>query len=83
MKFTLALATFVAAAYGQTLGDIPACAVPCIQNAIAADTTCAAGDYACACETQNFNAVLAGSTSCVVAACGADVAISEYSIISG
>lgn len=78
MKFTLVLATFVAAVYGQTVGDIPACAVPCIQNAIASATTCSATDFACVCETANFNAVQAASLNCVVAACGADVAISMH-----
>jgi hypothetical protein len=78
MKLTLALAIFVVAVYGQTVADIPACAVPCIQNAIASATTCSANDFACACETANFNAVQAASINCVVAACGADVAISMH-----
>ncbi|RFU78009.1 extracellular membrane, cfem domain [Trichoderma arundinaceum] len=77
MKFTVVLATFVAAAYGQTIGDIPPCAIPCIQNAIATETTCAANDFKCACQTDNFNAILAASTSCVIAACGADTAINK------
>lgn len=76
MKFTLALATFVAAVYGQTVGDIPACAVPCIQAAIAQDTTCATDDFACAC--KSFDAIETDSTPCVIAACGADVAISMH-----
>lgn len=78
MKFTLALATFVAAVYGQTVDDIPPCAVPCIQNAITSATTCSADDFACACETANFDAIQAASINCVVAACGADVAISTH-----
>ncbi|EHK40149.1 hypothetical protein TRIATDRAFT_302587 [Trichoderma atroviride IMI 206040] len=77
MKFTLALATFVAAVYGQTVADIPACAVPCIESAIASQTTCSDTDLACVCESANFDAIEAASTSCVIAACGADVAINQ------
>ncbi|KAL7955784.1 hypothetical protein V8C34DRAFT_326923 [Trichoderma compactum] len=75
MKFTLVLATFAAVAYGQTLGDIPTCAVLCIQNSIASVTTCAAGDYACACSSANFQNVENASVACVVSACGIDEAI--------
>ncbi|KAK4078210.1 uncharacterized protein Triagg1_3226 [Trichoderma aggressivum f. europaeum] len=75
MKFTLAFAAFAAAVYGQTIDDIPACAQPCIQNAIASATTCAAADYACACSDANFANVESASINCVVAACGADEAI--------
>ncbi|KAL6803219.1 hypothetical protein GGI42DRAFT_324092 [Trichoderma sp. SZMC 28013] len=75
MKFTLVLATFAAVTYGQTLGDIPPCAVPCIQSAIASATTCSATDYACACSSANFQNVENASITCVVTACGADEAI--------
>ncbi|PTB37630.1 uncharacterized protein TrAFT101_005492 [Trichoderma asperellum] len=75
MKFTLALATFVAAVYGQTVGDIPSCAIPCLDAAITKDTNCATTDYACAC--KSFNAIETDATACVVAACGADVAINQ------
>ncbi|KAL7897171.1 hypothetical protein HDV63DRAFT_87711 [Trichoderma sp. SZMC 28014] len=77
MKFTLVLATFVAAVYGQTVGDIPPCAVPCIESAITSATTCSATDFVCACQTANFNAIQAASLSCVITACGADVAINQ------
>lgn len=76
MKFTLALATFVVAVYGQSISDIPACAIPCIDAAIAKDTTCSDTDVACVC--KSFSAVESDSTACVVADCGADVAISTY-----
>ncbi|KAM0460024.1 hypothetical protein ACHAO4_002152 [Trichoderma viride] len=75
MKFTLALATFVAAVYGQTVANIPACAIPCLNAAIAKDTTCSTTDYACAC--KSFNAIQNDSTACIVAACGATVAIGQ------
>ncbi|KAF3070210.1 hypothetical protein CFAM422_006927 [Trichoderma lentiforme] len=75
MKFTLVLATFAAVVYGQTIGDIPACAQTCIENAVLAAGCSSGTDVACAC--ANFNTVEAGSTSCVIAACGADVAINQ------
>ncbi|KAL7949223.1 hypothetical protein V8C42DRAFT_313673 [Trichoderma barbatum] len=77
MKFTLFLATFAAVVYGQTIDDVPTCAIPCIQNAIATATDCDVDDFACACES--FDAVQAASISCVIAACGAAVAIGMYS----
>ncbi|KAL6887986.1 hypothetical protein GGI43DRAFT_388056 [Trichoderma evansii] len=77
MKFTLALATFVVAVYGQTIADIPACAIPCIDSAIASATTCSTTDLTCVCETSNFDAIEAASTSCVITACGASVAINQ------
>lgn len=76
MKFTLALATFVVAVYGQTVGDIPSCAIPCINAAITKDTTCSTTDFKCAC--KSFNAIEADSTTCVITACGATVAIGTH-----
>ncbi|EHK26974.1 uncharacterized protein TRIVIDRAFT_72996 [Trichoderma virens Gv29-8] len=74
MKFTLVLATFAAVVYGQTIDDVPACAVPCIEAAIVA-AGCAETDFVCAC--KNFDAIEAGSINCVVGACGAAVAIGQ------
>lgn len=76
MKFTLALAAFVAAVYGQTVDDIPSCAIPCLDDAIENDTTCAVTDYACAC--QNFDQLEVDAAPCIIDACGEDVAISTY-----
>ncbi|KAL7800992.1 hypothetical protein V8C43DRAFT_302196 [Trichoderma afarasin] len=75
MKFTLVLATFAAVVYGQTIDDIPACARTCIENAVLAAGCSSGTDVACAC--ANFTAVQNGSTSCVIAACGVDVAINQ------
>ncbi|KAK1254767.1 hypothetical protein MKX08_008762 [Trichoderma sp. CBMAI-0020] len=75
MKFTLALAAFVAAVYGQTVDDIPPCAIPCLQDAIASTTSCAVDDYACAC--KNFDALETAAAPCIISACGADVAINK------
>ncbi|PTB65887.1 hypothetical protein BBK36DRAFT_5235 [Trichoderma citrinoviride] len=72
MKFALAIVSFAAAVYGQTASDIPSCALGCFQTAITSVTDCAAMDYACACNSAD--AVAASGQSCVIAACGEDVA---------
>ncbi|KAL7904630.1 hypothetical protein GGI35DRAFT_484381 [Trichoderma velutinum] len=72
MQFALVLATFAAVVYGQTIDDIPACAIPCIESAIGSQTSCAPSDFACAC--PNIASVAAAGTPCAVAACGEDVA---------
>lgn len=76
MQFTLVLATFAAVVYGQTINGVPACAIPCIESAISSQTSCASTDFACAC--PSISAVSAAGAPCVVAACGEDVATSEF-----
>lgn len=76
MQFTLVLATFAAVVYGQTINDIPACAIPCIESAIGSETSCTPTDFACAC--PSIAAVAEAGTDCVVAACGVDVATSKF-----
>ncbi|KAL6699623.1 hypothetical protein J3F84DRAFT_344958 [Trichoderma pleuroticola] len=75
MKFTLVLATFAAVVYGQTIDDIPACARTCIENAVLAAGCSSGTDVACAC--ANFTTIQNNSTACVIAACGATVAITQ------
>ncbi|KAI0099787.1 hypothetical protein GGR51DRAFT_564832 [Nemania sp. FL0031] len=76
MQFTLAVLTsLVAAVSAQTWADIPACAQPCITDAVAATTDCGATDYACICASRD--AVQASAEECVIAACGEDVAVNE------
>ncbi|KAF3056807.1 CFEM domain-containing protein [Trichoderma breve] len=75
MQFTLVLATFAAVVYGQTINGVPACAIPCIEDAISSQTSCAATDFACAC--PSISAVSAAGAPCVVAACGEDVATNQ------
>ncbi|KAM6485259.1 hypothetical protein HDV62DRAFT_403982 [Trichoderma sp. SZMC 28011] len=75
MQFTLVLATFTAVVYGQTINGVPACAIPCIEDAISSQTSCAATDFACAC--PSIDAVSAAGAACVVAACGQDVATNQ------
>ncbi|KAI1454215.1 hypothetical protein F4805DRAFT_331803 [Annulohypoxylon moriforme] len=75
MKYTIvtvALATLVST---QSLSDIPQCALPCIDSARTSSTSCSASDYACIC--KNKDAITAAATSCVLQACGADVATSQ------
>ncbi|TGJ86317.1 hypothetical protein E0Z10_g2455 [Xylaria hypoxylon] len=76
MQFTLAtLATLIAAVSAQTWADIPACAQPCIDDAVATTTTCGATDYPCIC--ANRDALETEATDCVIAACGETVAVNE------
>ncbi|KAH6609104.1 hypothetical protein Trco_002450 [Trichoderma cornu-damae] len=72
MKITLVIAALIAAVYGQTVDDIPACAIPCIEASITKVTSCAVDDYACAC--KSFDDISADALNCVVAACTLDVA---------
>ncbi|KAI1121856.1 hypothetical protein F5Y10DRAFT_255458 [Nemania abortiva] len=76
MQFTLAIFTsLIAAVSAQTWADIPTCAQPCITDAVAATTDCAATDIACICAARD--AVQASAEDCVVAACGEDVAVNQ------
>ncbi|KAI0433150.1 hypothetical protein F5Y09DRAFT_299809 [Xylaria sp. FL1042] len=76
MQFTLAaLTTLAIAVSAQSWDDIPACAQPCILDAVAAVTDCSSTDYACICADRD--AVQNEAQSCVIAACGLDVALNE------
>ncbi|KAI0441316.1 hypothetical protein F4803DRAFT_523758 [Xylaria telfairii] len=76
MQFTLAtIATLVGIVSAQTWNDIPACAQPCILDAVAAVTACGPTDYPCICASRD--AVQNAAVSCVISACGLSVAINE------
>ncbi|GAP85052.1 putative extracellular membrane CFEM domain protein [Rosellinia necatrix] len=76
MQFTLAaIVTLIAAVSAQSWDDIPACAVPCIQAATTAVTSCALDDVACICASRD--AVTIRASSCVISACGLSTAINE------
>lgn len=79
MKFLLTILslTFGLVA-GQSLDEIPECAQPCITDAVTSATTCSLDDYKCWCTTDNESAIVQAGTSCVLADCGADVAVSMY-----
>ncbi|KAK0652859.1 hypothetical protein B0T16DRAFT_388049 [Cercophora newfieldiana] len=76
MKFTPAvLAAFIGLVAAQDLSVIPACAKQCIDDAVTSGTKCALTEIPCIC--NSIEAVTAGATACVLAACGADVAIGQ------
>ncbi|KAJ3568139.1 hypothetical protein NPX13_g6524 [Xylaria arbuscula] len=76
MKYAVAtLAYFFAAASAQSLSDIPACALPCIDDARTKATDCAADDYQCIC--SHVEALSTAATECVLGECGQDVAIQQ------
>lgn len=74
MKVTLLAAGLVAAVYAQDLSSIPECARTCLTDAISQDGKCQATDAACVCGRIDQLTTLA--TSCVLSACGQDVALS-------
>ncbi|KXH25688.1 CFEM domain-containing protein [Colletotrichum salicis] len=77
MKYAYALAALAAVVAAQVDPTIiPECARKCLQDATASATSCKDGDYVCTCQPANKSAIQAAATSCVVGACGADVALS-------
>ncbi|KAK4446875.1 hypothetical protein QBC34DRAFT_496666 [Podospora aff. communis PSN243] len=76
MKFTPAvLAAFAGLVAAQDLSAIPECARECINTAVTSSTNCQLTEIACIC--NSIESVTAGATACVLAACGADVAIGQ------
>ncbi|KAI2622799.1 hypothetical protein GGS26DRAFT_245866 [Hypomontagnella submonticulosa] len=75
MKFAVAAVTLAALASAQSLGDIPQCAVKCIDDARASSTDCTATDYVCIC--KNKDTLTTAASSCVIGACGLDVATNQ------
>ncbi|OBS28173.1 hypothetical protein FPOA_02114 [Fusarium poae] len=76
MKYSVAFVALAAvAAQAQSLADVPKCALPCLDKAIASETDCDKTDLACVC--KGFSAVRSVATSCVIDECGTDVAINE------
>lgn len=79
MKTAAFVAVALAAlAQAQTRADIPSCALPCLDAAVTANTKCSTTDYACIC--KDFDAVQTAATSCVISKCGADVALSMWTL---
>ncbi|KAI0206631.1 hypothetical protein F4808DRAFT_454551 [Astrocystis sublimbata] len=76
MQFTLVtITTLVGIVSAQTWNDIPACAQPCIVDAVAAVTDCGATDYPCICAARET--VQTEASSCVISACGLSTAVGE------
>ncbi|KAI0381240.1 hypothetical protein F5Y04DRAFT_86523 [Hypomontagnella monticulosa] len=75
MKYAVAAVTLAALASAQSLGDIPQCAVKCIDDARASSTDCTATDYVCIC--KNKDTLTTAASGCVIGACGLDVATNQ------
>ncbi|KAF9774859.1 hypothetical protein IL306_007103 [Fusarium sp. DS 682] len=75
MKYSFAIAALAAAVSAQSLADVPKCAIPCLDDAIASETKCDKTDLTCVC--KNFDDVRSAATGCVISKCGSDVAINE------
>ena len=73
MKYFYSLAALAALVAAQ----LPECANDCIREATEAETDCTFGDWECLCIPSNREAVTGVATSCVIAACGVDVAVGE------
>lgn len=78
MKYAFVAIALAAAVHAQTIDDVPECAIPCLDDAISSETDCDTTDYACVCE--NFEAIQGVATSCVISECGAETALSMYSL---
>ncbi|KAL2152327.1 hypothetical protein VTH82DRAFT_5511 [Thermothelomyces myriococcoides] len=76
MKYTTSavLALAAATATAQDISIFPECSLPCITKAVG-KTSCKLTDFACVCD--NMDSIKQGATSCVVDACGIDVALNE------
>ncbi|KKY35741.1 putative extracellular membrane 8-cysteine cfem [Diaporthe ampelina] len=75
MKVTLLAAGLVAAVFAQDLSSIPQCAQSCLTDAISQDGQCQATDTSCVC--GRIDALTTLATSCVLSACGQDVALNQ------
>lgn len=77
MKYALVALALAAAVQAQTRDDIPECALPCLDDAIASESNCATTDYTCVC--ANFSAIRGAAAGCIIEECGSDVALSMFS----
>jgi hypothetical protein len=75
MKYAFAAIALAALARAQTRDDIPECAIPCLDDAIKSNTDCEVSDTACVC--GKFEAIRKDASTCIVDACGVDVALNE------
>ncbi|KAJ2904429.1 putative cfem domain-containing protein [Zalerion maritima] len=71
-------AAVVGLATAQSPGDyFPECALDCLDSAVSSVTDCTVDDSSCQCEDANQSAIQTAATSCIIEACGSDVAINE------
>ena len=81
MKLSLlALAAVASLASGQCVSSIPECAQDCLMTA-AASVGCGETDYACQCTSQHQTDITNNATTCVLAACGQQIALSRYPLM--
>lgn len=76
MKYAFVALALAAAVQAQTREDIPSCALPCLDDAVASESSCKTTDIPCICE--NFTKIRGAATSCILEKCGADVALSTF-----
>ncbi|KXH26105.1 CFEM domain-containing protein [Colletotrichum salicis] len=76
MKFSAAIIAFAGLVAAQSLADVPTCAQKCLADAVTSTGKCTAGDISCLCSPANYQAIVTAGTPCVLASCGADVAVS-------
>ncbi|KAM4064538.1 CFEM domain-containing protein [Hirsutella rhossiliensis] len=72
MKLSVVALVFAAAVQAQSLKDIPACAVPCLEASVKKKTSCQTTDLRCVCKPENFSKIRDDATSCVITRCGAE-----------
>jgi hypothetical protein len=82
MKFAIAAIALAAGAYAQTVSQIPACALPGMEEARAKVTTCAMGDYKCLCDPSNIEKLTQAATERILTDCGAARAASMFTFCS-
>jgi hypothetical protein len=77
MKLSLlALAAVAGLAASQCTSSIPECARDCLMIA-AKSVGCSETDYTCQCTNQHQTDITTNATTCVLAACGEQVALSR------
>ncbi|UNI24716.1 hypothetical protein JDV02_010443 [Purpureocillium takamizusanense] len=76
MKYTAVLSLALAAlAAAQSRSDLPSCSLPCLDDAVAATSSCGKDDFACIC--KKFDKIQGAATGCILKGCGQDVALNQ------
>ncbi|KAG5930953.1 hypothetical protein E4U53_002038 [Claviceps sorghi] len=73
MKYTTLASLAAASALAQHLSQLPSCATDCLNGAVKQASTCSTSDLPCIC--RKFDAIQGAAASCVLGACGTDVAL--------
>ncbi|KAM7197478.1 hypothetical protein V8F20_006623, partial [Naviculisporaceae sp. PSN 640] len=88
MKFVATLVTVAVGILGVAVqaghddvltltGNVPNCAVKCLNDAFTKNTDCKAEDAACMCKPTNYDDGYALAANCVLQACGPEAALTE------